>query len=109
MVSKIREATIDMGPQPVKYSKFSPITRSSLLKIVPVEAIEIFSSLNQEDNFRGKNDLIHCLFVVTDIAFELWILKSKSLSNKHVEMECIYKKQEHGIELIDFVHIYATE
>ena len=24
-------------------------------------------------------------------------------------MECIYKKQENGIELIDFIHIYATE
>jgi hypothetical protein len=47
--------------------------------------------------------------VVTEIAFELWILKEKSLSNKNVDMECIYKKQEMGIELIDFIHIYATE
>jgi hypothetical protein len=46
MVSKLREATIDMGPQPVKYSKFSSITRASLLKMVPAEAIEIFSSFN---------------------------------------------------------------
>ena len=76
---------------------------------MPVEAIEIFSSFNQEDNLRGKNDLINCLFVVTEIAFELWVLKSKSLSSKHVEMECIYRKQENGIELIDFIHIYTTE
>lgn len=98
-----------MGPQPVKYSKFSSITRGALLKMVPVEAIEIFSSLNSDENLRGKNDLINCLFVVTEIAFELWVLKGKSLASKHVEMECVLRKQEHGIELIDFIHTYASE
>lgn len=92
MVNKLKEATIDMGPQPVKYSKFSSIMRTSLIRMVPAEAIEIFSSLNQDDNLRGKNDLINCLFVVTEIAFELWVLKGKSMASKHVEMECIYRK-----------------
>ncbi len=34
IVSKIKQATIDVGPQPIKYSKFSTIYLRSLLKLL---------------------------------------------------------------------------
>ena len=34
MVSKIKEATIDVGPQPVKYAKFSSISLENLKKLL---------------------------------------------------------------------------
>ena len=37
MLSKLKEATIDMGPLPVKFSQFSKITKEQLLKVLPGE------------------------------------------------------------------------
>lgn len=41
MVSKIKEVTIDMGPLPVKFAKFSSISKDSLLKLLPNDLFEV--------------------------------------------------------------------
>jgi hypothetical protein len=35
MVSRIKEATIDVGPQPVKYAKFSNLTFENIKRLLP--------------------------------------------------------------------------
>ena len=42
MVSKIKEATIDVGPQPVKFAKFTSLPYDSLYKLMSEEILEQF-------------------------------------------------------------------
>ena len=37
MVSKIKEVTIDVGPQPAKFAKFSSIPLNTLMKLLTEE------------------------------------------------------------------------
>lgn len=50
MVSKLKEATIDVGPQPVKFAKFTSIPLNSLLKLLSDQQYEILNinALNKE-------------------------------------------------------------
>jgi len=41
---------------------------------------------------------MNCLIVSTDITFEIWLIKPSSLGNSRVELDCIYRKKEDGIE-----------
>jgi len=103
MVSKLKEVTIDVGPQPVKFSRFSSIPLSTLLKLLPDEQLQALN-LNSSD-IEGIQTAIDCLLVVTEIAFEVWVIKNQSLSSKFIDIDCIFRKQEVGVEYIDFVHI----
>jgi len=49
------------------------------------------------------------LILATDIAFEIWLLKPSSLGTSAADLECIYRKKEDGIEMIDFLHIYTGD
>ena len=43
--------------------------------------------------------LVSCLLISTDIAFEVWLIKPESLvRNVALDIECIYKKQEFGVD-----------
>ena len=41
MISKIKEAAIDVGPQPVKYAKFSTITYATMKKLFNKEQSDV--------------------------------------------------------------------
>lgn len=43
--------------------------------------------------------------MATEICFEIWALKQQSLNNKFADIECIFRKQEVGVEFLDFIHI----
>ncbi|CDW73531.1 UNKNOWN [Stylonychia lemnae] len=111
MVAKLKQATIEMGPQPIKYSKFSKIQANQLLKIIPDEMHEKFNIRSEaidENKVVGASDeelSLNCLIVSTDITFEIWLLKPSSLLNSNVELDCIYRKKEEGIEQIDILHL----
>jgi hypothetical protein len=52
---------------------------------------------------------VDCLLVATDLAFEIWAIKGSPLCANSGELECLYRKQELGVELLDFVHVFPEE
>ena len=42
---------------------------------------------------------------MTEIAFELWVIKPSFISHANVDIECIFRKKEDGIELLDVLHV----
>ncbi len=53
--------------------------------------------------------------MTTDLAFEIWLIKPNpgrqinpitgATSSANVELECLYRKKEDKIEMIDFLHL----
>jgi hypothetical protein len=103
-VSKLKEATIDVGPQPAKFAKFSSIPLRSLIKLLTEEQQE---NLNFSSNHNSDISIaiVDCLLVITEIAFEIWVIKGQSINTKFIDIECVFRKQELGVELIDFIHV----
>lgn len=64
MVTRIKEATIDVGPQPVKYAKFSRLPWEAILRIAGAIVPDKVAEASVE-----------CLLLSTDIAFEIWLIK----------------------------------
>ena len=50
-----------------------------------------------------------CLLIATELAFEIWVIKNSSMETKFVDIECVYRKQELGVELFDFIHIIPAK
>jgi hypothetical protein len=54
---------------------------------------------------------VNCLLLTTDIAFEIWLVKPNCQRSEgaglasNVEVECIYRRREDNIEMIDFLHM----
>lgn len=48
---------------------------------------------------------LNCLIISTDIAFEIWVIKHQSLISGQMDIECIYRKKEDGIDQIDYLHL----
>jgi hypothetical protein len=46
--------------------------------------------------------------VTTDIAFELWLLRPP-FETLGVELECIYRRKEDGVGIIDFLHVVELD
>ena len=66
MVTRIKEATIDVGPQPVRFAKFTQM---------PWEAVQRIAFKGQHQIEGGGSSMVNCLLLTTDIAFEIWLIK----------------------------------
>jgi hypothetical protein len=117
MVTRLKEATIDVGPQPVRTAKFTRITWSSVVKIILSQDPE---NTNNHFKMGMSNSLVSCLILSTDIAFEIWLVKpnnhimggpppqggsSIQSGGANVDLECIFRRKEDRIEIIDFIHL----
>ena len=69
MVARLKEATIDVGPQPVRFAKFTFLSWQSVLRLQKSKQIET----------SEETGVVECLILATDIAFEIWLVKSNSL------------------------------
>jgi hypothetical protein len=45
----------------------------------------------------------------TDIAFEIWIVNPAVAASAAQSMECVYRKKEDGVEMIEILHSSSTE
>jgi len=64
-----------------------------------------------------SDSLVNCLMLATDIGFEIWMVKPNNYiagggaggsiqsGGANVDLECIFRRKEDHIELIDFVNI----
>jgi hypothetical protein len=53
------------------------------------------------EGFKDGSELalVSCLILSTEIAFEVWLIKPESLvRNVALDIECIYRKQELGVD-----------
>ena len=79
-MSKIKEATIDVGPQPVKFAKFSTISLKELLLMISydngqaVAEVEAIKRIGISEEAFKSNQEINCLLVATEIALEIWLV-----------------------------------
>ena len=106
MVTRIKEATIDVGPQPVRTAKFTKLPWSAVMRIVQQQPSE------KSQSYESNQQQCECLLLSTDIAFEIWLVKSNAnspIQPTNVELECIYRHKEDMIEMIDFVQLWIAE
>jgi hypothetical protein len=76
---------------------------------VPAEQKGLFQGFKKENNGPFEPNLSNCLLITTDIAFEIWLLKPSSLQTTAAELECIYRKKEDGVEMLDFLHVNTRD
>ena len=55
---------------------------------------------------------MQCLLLTTDLAFEIWLLKpnlnmgpANQAVPANVELECVYRRKEDKVEMVDFLHM----
>ena len=132
MMTRLKEATIDMGPQPVRYAKFTQLPWEAVVrmcgslagekggakgqqeaKLSGTERSKLFSGEgNQSKKARTSVGYVQCLLLTTDLAFEIWLLKpnlNMGAANQavpaNVELECVYRRKEDKVEMVDFLHM----
>jgi hypothetical protein len=73
MVTRIKEATIDVGPQPVRIAHFTKLPWTAVLKIIHKDE-------KAPQNMSSVAQWCECLILSTDLAFEIWLVKSQANS-----------------------------
>jgi len=75
MVSRLKEATIDVGPQPAKFAKFSSIYLSDLTFLLTEDhQYNIKSTFTSNSEYESC--VVDCLLVTTELTFEVWLLRT---------------------------------
>jgi hypothetical protein len=67
---------------------------------------------NQSKKARASFGYVQCLLLATDLAFEIWLLKpnlnispANQAVSANVELECVYRRKEDKVEMVDFLHM----
>ena len=95
-----------MGPQPVRYAKFTQLPWEAILKMCAQKGDDVnYAKFPKKKESAG---MVQVLVLTTDIAFEVWLVKPNlNLSNTptNVELECVYRHKEDKVEMLDFIHM----
>ena len=67
-------------------------------------ARESESPLQFKSGYSHQATKLNCLLLSTDIAFEMWIVNPAATAAVAQSMECVYRKKEDGVEMIEILH-----